>query len=262
MIPQWNRESRNPSSSSSALFSKHKFQQRISTFLGRVSTEEKEVFEWVPCSVSSLYLIHSVFPSYVLHRNALQIRSASRTYAQCFPLSTFCHVTALFQNGSGFFFSKFNASHNSLSWQWKTFGRFFFFIIQIKSKDHEKSHISYSEPLLNTLTLSYFFFLGMMPQVTTPFFWQFPPFASLSSLNLHPVGRETLAHNHFQRCSIKFWLGSIWLSVFNVFKTPLLYIGWLLTFAVLLKDTFRQNPAGLPYLALCWGVICIWPPYH
>lgn len=51
----------------------------------------------------------------------------------------------------------------------KLLEEFFFFIIQIKSKDNEKSHISYSQPLLNTLTLSYLFFLSKMPQVTTHF---------------------------------------------------------------------------------------------
>lgn len=204
MIPQWKRESRNPSSSSSALFSKHKFQQRISTFLGRVSTEEKEVFERVPCSISSLYLILSVshsrvlpqvslfFPS--LHSDALFTVNPEHT--QGFPFSTFCYSTALFQNGWVFFLSKFNESHNSLRWQCKTFGRFFLTYIQIESMENEKSHISYSQPLLNTLSLFHVIYLSKMTQVSSPF-WQFPSFVSLSSLKLHPVEWETSVHNHF-----------------------------------------------------------------
>lgn len=89
MIPQRKRGSRNPPVSPYCLFSKHKFQQRISTYLGRVSIEERNAVVFV-----NLFLhLHPTPPSFIMFffLPSLNVLGCFFLFLFLSPHST-CHV--------------------------------------------------------------------------------------------------------------------------------------------------------------------------
>ena len=150
-------------------------------------------------------MLHQVLREFVVHHYMTEILNYSGygKYSDPFTFSTFCYITALFQNGFNLFCPSTFSTQYSIMTKWKMFSRNFYKLIKNKTlKYHMYKSIQTLYSILCWSTFSSGYSLQSSQvwcyKLSTPGFVELLPFFFAHSLKLEEVRWGVSVHSYFQ----------------------------------------------------------------